>query len=177
MDIAATLARGQSKARAMRVARYIGRDPDLFGELMQLLLHGDERTAQRAAWPFGILCQRRPAMAAPWLSELLDLLERPAHEAVYRNVMRSLQFLEWPEKLHGRITDLSFRWIGDVDRSIAPRAFAITVALRMVERYPDLAGELRSGLGLVLRNDPGPAIRSRALKALRALGGPPLGIE
>ncbi len=169
MDIAATLARGQSKARAMRVARYIGRDPDLFGELMQLLLHGDERTAQRAAWPFGILCQRRPAMAAPWLPDLLDLLERPAHEAVYRNVMRSLQFLEWPEELHGRITDLSFRWIGDVERSIAPRAFAITVALRMVVRYPDLGSEYVAILQQVMRQNPAPALRSRGRKALTVL--------
>lgn len=169
MDIAATLAQPQRKARAQQIARYVGRDPDRFAELMRLLLHGDLRTAQCAAWPFGIVCERHPVLGTPWLSTMLDLLERPAHDAVHRNVMRVLQSCHLPEELHGRITDISFRWISDVDRSIAPRAFAITVALRMVVRYPDLGSEYVAILQQVMRQNPAPALRSRGRKALTVL--------
>ncbi len=169
MDIAAALDRAHSKALSARIARSIGNDRERFGELMTVLLDGPPRLAQRAAWPMGLVCEAHPELAIPWLPRLLDRLEAPAHDAVHRNILRTLQFCALPEPLHGRLTDLLFRWVADPQRAIASRAYAITAAMRLVQLYPELGPELRTILELVLREDAPPALRSRGNKALTRL--------
>lgn len=169
MDIRSALSGGRGKAHAERIVRFIGDDPERFSAVMDVLRNGAPEAMQQAAWCMGLSCAEHPELATPWCADMLDLLQRPLHDAVHRNIIRTLQVCDLPEELHGRITDLMFAWIADAQRPIAPRAFAITVALRLVQRYPDLGPELRSILELVLRDDPGPAIRSRARKALSVL--------
>jgi len=45
----------------------------------------------------------------------------------------------------------------------------ITVAMRMVQLYPELATEMKLLIAEVLRVDPDPAVRSRAIKARKKL--------
>jgi hypothetical protein len=135
--------------------------------LMDCLLHGTPCIVQRAAWPMSLACEAHPGLATPWLPRMLDQLDKPVHEAVHRNVVRTLQFCALPEKLRGRITEVMFTWIADPSRPIAARASAITVGTRLVALHPELADEFRLLLEDALRVDPGPAIRSRAGKALQ----------
>jgi hypothetical protein len=169
MDIHAALEREHSKALSLRIARHIGTDPGRFSVLMGLMMHGTPRIIQRAAWPMGMACEAHPALATPWLPQMLDALDTPVHEAVHRNIVRTLQFCALPETLHGRLTDVMFTWIASPERPIAPRASAITVAMRLVGLYPELAGELRSLLEDLLRKRPPPALRSRGTHALGRL--------
>jgi len=169
MDIRASLEREHTKLLSQRIADYIGNDPKRFNVLMEVMLHGTPRLVQRAAWPMGMACDAHPELALPWLPKMLDLLAKPVHEAVHRNIVRTLQCCALPKRLHGRITGTMFAWIADPTKAIAPRASAITVALRLVDVYPELADELRLLLDDALRVDPGPAVRSRATKALKAL--------
>ncbi|MGV3636098.1 MAG: hypothetical protein ACO1NQ_00500 [Flavobacteriales bacterium] len=96
-------------------------------------------------------------------------MDAPVPEAVQRNSIRIMQTCTLPPRFHGRITSAMFARIGDPRRSIAQRAFAITVAARMMDAHPDLAPELRLLLEDALRTDPGPAIRVRATKVLNHL--------
>lgn len=169
MDIRAELDRGHSKEISLRIAEHIGADPDRFAVLMRCLLRDTPRIVQRAAWPMGMVCEAHPEIATPWMSTMLDLLDEPVHEAVHRNIVRTFQFCALPKKHHGRLTELMFAWITDARKPIAPRASAITVAMRLAKLYPELADELRLILEDALRNDPGPAIRSCATKALKEL--------
>lgn len=169
MDILALLEQGHSKELARRIADHIGSDPVRFKVLMGILLNGTPRLVQRAAWPMGIVCETHPELAKPYVQVMLDLLSAPVHEAVHRNVVRTFQFCALPKKYHGRITDVMFAWIADPNKPIAPRASAITVARRMVTTYPELAAELHVILETVLHDHPGPAIHSRAIKALKDL--------
>ena len=169
MDIRAELDRGHSKAISLRIAEHIGADPDRFAMLMHCLLRETPRIVQRAAWPMGMVCEAHPELAAPWITTMLDLLDEPVHEAVHRNIVRTFQFCALPKKHHGRLTEVVFAWIADARKPIAPRASAITVALRLVNIYSELADELRLLLEDALRVDPGPAIRSRATKVLKEL--------
>lgn len=171
VDIRAQLLKEHSRANAEAIADHVGRDPKRFAALMEHMLNDSFRVAQRAAYSVSIVCDRQPTVIAPYLSRLLDLLDRPVHEAVQRTSIRILQTCDLPEELHGRITDLMFARIADPGRSIAQRAFAITVGMRMVRMHPALADEFELLLADVLRVDPGPAIRSRARKARAELDG------
>lgn len=171
MDVRAALDREHSKALSLRIVRHIGRDTTRFALLMRCMLEDAPHIAQRAAWAMGMACEAHPELATPWMARMLDELDKPVHEAVHRNIMRTLQFSALPKSLHGRLTQVVFTWIGDPARPVAARASAITVALRLVEVYPELAPELRLILEDVLRTAPPPAIRSRGTKALRSLHG------
>jgi len=118
-----------------------------------------------------VACDPHPDLATPYVRELLAVLDRPVHEGVQRTSIRVMQQCTLPKTYHGRITEVMFARIADPACAIAQRAFAITVGLRMVKAHPELAPELRLILEDVLRVDPGPAVRSRAGKALHALGG------
>jgi hypothetical protein len=115
------------------------------------------------------VCEAHPSIGEPWAAKMLDRMERPGHEGVHRNIIRSLQFAVLPKKLHGRIFSKMSAIIPDPQHTIAQRAFAITVAMRMVETYPELSGEMHIILEAILHPDPGPAIRSRASKSLKKL--------
>lgn len=169
MDIRARILKEHSRANAEAIADFVGDDAQRFAELMGHMLDDEHRVAQRAAYSATIVCGRHPVLAKPYVKRLLDVLDRSVHEAVQRSAIWMMQECELPKALHGRITDAMFRRIADPQYAIAQRAYAITVALRMVRHYPELADEFRLLLEGALRVDPGPAIRSRATKALRAL--------
>lgn len=169
MDIRAQLLKEHSRRNAEVIAQYVGDDPERFAQLMDCMLGDGGRVAQRAAYSLGIVIDAYPHLAGPYVKRLLDALDAPVHEAVQRCSIRTLQTCELPVRLHGRITTTMFAIIPDPRRSIAQRAFAITVAERMVRRYPELSGEFRSLLEGLATQRPSPAIRSRASKVLRSL--------
>lgn len=169
MDIRAQLLKAHGRVNAEAIADFVGDDKERFAVLMRCMLDDPYRVAQRAAHSVNLVCEGHPHLIKPYMKRLLDVLDTPVHEAVQRNSIRMMQFCELPKPLHGRITEAMFARIADPRRSIAQRAFAITVAMRMVKVYPELSDELRLLLEDALRVDPGPAIRSRATKAQKVL--------
>ena len=169
MDYRAVLHLPRSKANVDRIVQHIGADAERFAQLMALVRDGDPRLSELASWPMTVACEAYPELGIPWIKLMVDLLHTPVHPAVHRNVLRSLQFCPLPTRVHGRLTDLLFRRIGDPQEAIAVRAFGITVAMRLVRAHPGLATEFRLLLEEALRVDPGPAIRSRAKRTLKEL--------
>ena len=169
MDPRASLERDRGKANILRVAEYVGSDPDRFADLLKLVLNGGPALAQRAAWTMSIVCEHHSGAGAPWIAELLGLVDRQVHEGICRNAIRSLQFCELPEKFHGRIFTRMSTLVLEPSRTIGERAFAISVAMRMVDRYPELGQEMELVLEESLRLYPGPAIHSRASKGLKKI--------
>ncbi|MEZ4739899.1 MAG: hypothetical protein R2818_11240 [Flavobacteriales bacterium] len=169
MDYRVELQRPRSKAIIAGIVQHIGADADRFAQLMALVRDSDPRLSELASWPMSVACNEHPELGIPWTKLMVDLLHRPVHTAIHRNVLRSLQFCPIPERFHGRLTDFLFRAIPDPQRTIAVRAFGITVAMRLVRAHPALAPEFRLLLEESLRVDPGPAIRSRAKRTLKEL--------
>ena len=169
MDLEAELLADRSKANIQRLVDHIGADKTRFAELMALVMRGTPRTAELSSWVMTTVLQTHPTLGGPWVAKMLDRMERSGHEGVHRNIIRSLQFTVLPKKLHGRVFSKMSAIIPDPQHTIAQRAFAITVAMRMVETYPELAREMHIILEDVLHPDPGPAIRSRASKSLKKL--------
>lgn len=166
MDIRAQILKEHGRANAQIIADFVGQDVERFAELVRAMLGGERVVAQRAAFSVGIVAERHPVLVKPHLKRMLDALEQPMHNAVHRNIIRILQACELPRALHGRIIQAMFMRMTETAQPIAVRAFAITVAERIVLFNPELGREFELMLEDLLRNDPGPAIRSRASKAL-----------
>lgn len=144
MDIRQALMTEHSKQQTMAIVEYIGEDPKRFAELMKVFFAGDYRLTQRAAWPMNYCAELHPKLILPYLPKLLDCLEREdMHDAVRRNVVRLLQYIEIPKRLTGKVYSHCIDLLDDADQPAAVRAFAMTVATRIAKSEPDLINELR----------------------------------
>ncbi|MGE0883816.1 MAG: hypothetical protein AB7P14_09750 [Blastocatellales bacterium] len=144
MDVRQALMAEHSKRQTMAIVEFIGDDPKRFAELMKLFFAGEYRLTQRAAWPMNYCAERHPALILPYLPKLLDCLEREdMHDAVRRNVVRLLQYIEIPKRLMGRTYAHCVDLLDDADQPVAVRVFAMTVAARIAKAEPDLMNELK----------------------------------
>lgn len=144
MDIRQALMAIHSKRQAMTIVEFIGDDAQRFAELMKLLFAGEYRLAMCAAGTMGYCVERHPELVLPYLPKLLDCLGRDdMHDAVKRNVVRLLQYVEIPRRLTGRAYSHCVDLIDDPYQPVAVRAFALTAAARIAKSEPDLMNELR----------------------------------
>lgn len=128
----------------MRIVGFIGADAGKFRELVEIFCSGDYKLAQRAGWALTYSAELNPRLTRPHLEKLLDQLERDdVHDAVRRNVVRLLQYVEIPENLLGRVYSHCFDLVDDLNAPVAIRVFALTVATKIARAEPDLQRELR----------------------------------
>lgn len=168
MNIEKELTSGHSKAIMRKIVAYIGDNQIRFNALVIILLSDSPQLRQRAAWPLSDCVKAHPALIKPHYSSLLKILVQPGiHDAVKRNIMRLLQFVEVPARFHGKVIEQSFRLM-DPKEPVAVRVFAMTVLANLTGQHPDLKKELK-----LIIEDHFPfgsaGYRSRAKKILRQL--------
>jgi hypothetical protein len=144
MDIRRTLVQQHSKANANKIADYVGHNRPRFKQLVKVYLAGPYKITQRAAWPLSICVERYPHLAASHLGSLLSYLAVPGiHDAVKRNTLRLLQFVEIPARFHGKVIDICFKYLQGNQEPVAVKVFAMTVLGRLVKNLQELKRELR----------------------------------
>lgn len=94
--------------------------------------------------------------------------EPNTHNAIQRNVMRILQYVEIPRSLKGMVANICFNFISDTKTAIAPQAFAMSVLSNIAKKEPDLLKELRVIVHQMLPYAT-PAFRARAKKIFKDL--------
>ena len=144
MDIRQALQAEHSKRQTAAIVAYIGDDAGRFAELMKIFFAGEYRLTQRAAWPMNYCAETHPQLIQPYLPKLLKLLQRDdQHDAVKRNIVRLLQYIEIPKRLHAKVYSLCVELVNDPQEAIAVRVFAMTAAARIAKTEPALLSELR----------------------------------
>ncbi len=142
MNIKVELLREHSKNNAERIAALVCRQPQYFTELFLCLQSDNYRLSQRAAWPLGKIGEQRPELFLPYSEAILQLLEKPPHPAVARNLYRILQDLSLPEASQSTLFDLAIRDLQDPSSPIAIKVFAMSVASKIAMPYSELRTEL-----------------------------------
>jgi hypothetical protein len=169
MDLTKALLKEHSKAQMTKIVDYVGQNEARFKVLVEVYLAGPYRVTQRAAWPLSYCVERHPGLVTPHLKRLLDFLDKPGlHDAVKRNTLRLLQYVDLPKRLHGRVADLCFQYLQSKREPIAVKAFSLTVLQRIVEVQPELGTELK----IIIEDQlpyASPAFRSRARKVLKTI--------
>jgi hypothetical protein len=144
MDIEKQLLVEHSRRNTDRIIRWIGADAARLKSVMEIFLGDDPLLTQRSAWVVGVMADEHPGLLQPWLSKMMRKTREPGvHDAVRRNVMRALQFVEIPPRLLGEIASVCFDELASPVSPIAVRACAMTVLERIVEREPELGREFR----------------------------------
>ncbi len=169
MNLEAEILKEHSKQQAVKISRWVGDDEKRFDVLMDIFLNGEYRVVQRASWIVSHCAEKHPALITPWLPKLImKASERGVHDAVKRNVVRILQFVDLPKKLQGSVANLCFGFLQSVDAPIAVKAFSMTVLANIAAVQPDLKRELSLVIEEMMPYG-GPGIRSRAKKVLKQL--------
>ncbi len=143
MDLKSEILRRHSKAHTMKIVHQIGNDSDRFGELVDLTLEGEAPYPQRASWVMRYCVEAHPSLILPHLKNLVKNLDQPIHDAVKRNTIKSLTYIEVPESLWGEVADICFRLLASPQETVAVRVFAIEVLYEICKKVPELSGELK----------------------------------
>jgi hypothetical protein len=169
MDLRDRLQKELSKNQTAKIADYVGFNKARFKEIVDIYLAGPYRITQRAAWTISLCVERHPELILPHLSQILKHTAGPGvHDAVKRNTVRLLQFIEIPRRYWGPVADLCFGYLKDRKQAIAIRVFSMTVLAKLVSREPDLRLELK----LLIEDElpyASPAFKSRASRTLNEI--------
>jgi dihydroorotase len=93
--------------------------------------------------------------------------EPGVHVAVKRNVVRTLQYVDIPETLHGEVMNTCFDLLADPSETVAVRVFSMTVLDRLSAQYPEIRQELKVIIEDVLEQGCTAAFRARARIVLK----------
>lgn len=166
-DLKSEISKEHSKRNTVRLARWVGRDAGRFSRLMELFLADDPQCKRRSSWIMTHCIESHPELAVPWIKKMIaHCMVTGAHDAVQRNVMRSLQFVNIPKGSRGIVVNAGFEIMHSVRSSIAAKAFSMTVLARIACLEPDLKQELAIVLEEILANPGTAGLRARARRVL-----------
>lgn len=143
MDLRSEILKQHSKPQTMKIAAYIGDNQNRFDELFEMFLNGENRVSQRAAWALRYCTEAQPQLILPHLAALIENLDKPVHDAIKRNTVKALTFVDIPEQLLGRAADICFEYLASPKEAIATRVFAMEVLYEICKKEPDLVPELK----------------------------------
>lgn len=142
MDIKAELLKAFSKANAVRIALAIGSDQELFDALVILVLQAENRIAARAAWVMRHCYDDHPWLVEKHIPAMIKRLEKPACDAVKRNMLAILKDIDIPEALEGQLLNSCFIMLNDRSEPVAIKMFSMVVLFNLALKYPDIKHEL-----------------------------------
>ena len=94
MNLRDQLVKEHSKAQTLKIVNYVGDDIKRFNELYLLFQEKDHRLSQRAAWSVNYCVEDNPRFLVGKFAELIQMLDQPNHNAIKRNIVRMLQFVD-----------------------------------------------------------------------------------
>lgn len=169
MDLLERIRLEHTRKNCLRIAAWVGNQQSRFDQLVHIFLKGDYSDAQRASWPLGEAVMANPALVKKHLKALVSNLDKTGqHEAIKRNTIRILQFIQIPPALQGQVMDRCFRYLTSPTEKPAVKAYSLTVIHQLSAQYPEIIHELREIIWQEWDHAP-KAFRSRASAILKSL--------
>jgi hypothetical protein len=168
MNLRETILAEHSKANCNRIVRWVGNSQKKFDELFYLFTHDEYRVAQRAAWPLNYCAEKHPGLLAGHFGKLIkNLSKKNIHDAVKRNTMRLLQYVDIPEKYEGPVMDTCFKYISSPNEPVAVKCFSLSVLGKFAGKYPEIINEIREIIDNEWQMTPGLRARIKKLPFLK----------
>lgn len=169
MNLREEILKEHSKAQCTKIVKWVGSSNQRFDELFNLFLHDEYRVVQRAAWPVSYCVDEHPGLINKHWKELMQNFKKPdLHDAVKRNSIRFMQEIELPQKHHGEIMDMCFKYLESPTESLAVQIFSMSVLGNLAKHYPEIKTELKLIIEEQLPHQSA-GFKSRAKKVLKQL--------
>ncbi|MFT3681072.1 MAG: hypothetical protein QM791_12410 [Ferruginibacter sp.] len=170
MNLRDEILKEHSKAQCDLIVQWVGDSQQRFNELFRLFLNEEYRVTQRAAWPVSYCVAAQPGFIKSNFSKFIKNLQQPGlHDAIKRNSVRLLQYVDIPEKYQGDVMNICFDYVASPTEAVAIKAFALTVLGNLSKQYPEIVPEIKLLIEDQLPNQTA-AFKSRAKKVLKGLG-------
>ena len=103
MNLQEEILKEHSKMQCIRIVQWVGNSQSRFDELFNLFLTGEYRVTQRASWPVSYCVELHPVFINKHFTKLISNLQKPGlHNAIKRNTIRLLQYIEIPKNFRDR---------------------------------------------------------------------------
>lgn len=151
------------------IAKYCAKNPNSIPLIIEYCRDKETIVQQNAGAVLGKLVDLDKKLLVPYLVDITALLDMDSHDAVKRAVMRVFQWADISEEVEGELFDYVIRSLQSKETPIAIKAFGITVARRICEKYPELANELIPYVEVLVDQKPSAGIVNRGEKELKLL--------
>lgn len=167
MDLFQMLNQPYSKQTTVDVVREIISNNAKLIELIDLFNHSNERIGNYSSWIISYIGEENPELLKKHLPLIIRKLESKENsQAMLRNIFRTLQFVEIPEKQEGFVVTKGFEFLNNNNSSIAVKVFSMTVIFNLSKKYTEIQNELKLSLENQLGNASA-GFKSRATKILK----------
>lgn len=144
MDLRQEILKEHSKKQCNKIVEWVGDSQQRFNELFHLFLTDEYRVVQRAAWPVSYCVIDHQHFIKNNFSKLMKNLHREGiHNAVKRNSIRLLQYVDIPKKYQGEVLEICFKAISSPVEPVAVKAFSLTVLANLAKTYTEILPELK----------------------------------
>jgi hypothetical protein len=141
MKLVELLDQPPTKAQRDRIISQIT-SQEKFNELMAIFIAGPYRVTQRAAWPLSYCVEQHPLFLSKHFRAITKMLEdTDLADAVKRNLLRALQFVQIPKHYQGRIANCCFAFLTR-NEPTAIKVFAMTVLANLANKNRELNNEI-----------------------------------
>jgi len=170
MDLKHELIHISGKNEVQTVVQWIGNHHERYQELWQHFRTGDLQLQNRAAWVLYWVVDKQPALVQQYIQEYVDLLATGdlRSETQTRAVARTVSMLELTEDQMGQLVDVCFTRMLSGTEAIAIKVHCMQILANIVEKIPELAGELQVAIESRMNNESA-GFKSRARKVLKQL--------
>ena len=169
MNLEQILSGYYTKAITQKVVEEMIAKPEGITELMLLFQGKNQHISNYSGWIISYLGEKKPELLHKYLSIIIQKLENDDNNsAMIRNVFRTLQFVDIPEKHEGYVLTKGFEFLNNNNSPIAVKVFAMTVVFNLSVKYPEIQKELKLSLENQLEHASA-GFKSRATKILKKL--------
>lgn len=150
-----------------------GKDLDLLAAVVEKAFTGNDKERKRGCWILHHVSDAVPDVFKIHSRRMVAQLKIAETNAEERFVLRyfSKYYLPEDEEIEEFLLDYCFEKMTTPSKIQAPRIYSMSIAYRMVKRYPELAHELEESILLIMEDcNAGLKARGRRVQAdLRAL--------
>lgn len=169
MNLREEILKEHSKAQCAKIVKWVGSSQQRFDELFSLFINDEYRVVQRSGWPLSYCVIDHPSFINKhWKALINNLKKTNLHNAVKRNSIRLMQGLEIPERFHGDVMDICFRFLESPTEALAVKVFSMSVLGNLAAIYPDIKPELKLVIEEQLPHQTA-GFKSRAKKVLKMI--------
>lgn len=158
-----------SRRNTDMVADIVFQRPELFVDLVNTFLSGNDPVNRRAGWVADTFSEKHPDFLEPYIDRIALALPSLRHDGLKRHALRMLARSPLPSStLLGPVINSCFDWLISPSVATAPKMFCMVLLYRISETEPDIKKELADSIEWRL-NEETPGFRNCGLKMLKTL--------
>ena len=150
MQLKDLFAHETSRANTDFVRNIIYQKPELYEEVVEIVISNEEPHSRRAIWVMDICDEENPGFAEPYLGRLIDNLETFKHDGLRRHSLRMLSRYRIPDEKIVQVMDFCFDSL-KMNQAAAIKVHAMSILHSISQRVPEIRYELATAVELSIQ--------------------------